>query len=619
MKKHLPVLLSFALATAVVSAQPKLELRLFASGFNRPLDVTHCGDSRLFVVEQHGIIRVLDSVGNRLDTFLNIIARVRSTANEQGLLGLAFAPDYTQSGHFYVNYTRQSDGATVVSRFSVSPSNPNRAEANSEQILLTQTQPYNNHNGGCIKFGPDGYLYIGLGDGGSGGDPQNYAQNPASLLGKTLRIDVRNSLPGQPYGIPPDNPFVGNAAFRPEIWSWGWRNHWRFSFDRLTGDFWAGDVGQNAREEINFERPGVGGRNYGWRCYEGTAPYNTNGCQPASAYVPPVFEYANPGLGRSVTGGFVYRGGQHPDLYGYYLFADYVSGRWWATRQVAPDSFVTSVLGVFTPSQISTFGEDRNGELYVAALSQGTIYRILERCSNFRVSLQTLEQPPCFDSPSGIAVARISGGRAPYSFAWSDNSVITDSLRPYLLPGIYAVEVRDSLGCIRRDTMVLTPVETPPAGLEITFANGVLSVSPGGWASYQWKRDSVPIPGATSPTYKPAQDGYYSCLVTSLNQCNYEPGRVVTGIVSTASPADVEAFTLAPNPASASARLYVQLKQPAAIAWELLDVTGHVLYQQRSAGQIFDERLPLDGLPAGLYLVRLTTPAGAAVRTLKVK
>jgi glucose/arabinose dehydrogenase len=619
MAKHLPVFLSFALAAAVASAQPKLELRLFASGFNRPLDIAHCGDSRLFVVEQRGIIWVLDSAGNRLDTFLNIIARVRSTANEQGLLGLAFAPDYAQSGHFYVNYTRQSDGATVVSRFSVSPTNPNRAEASSEQILLTQTQPYNNHNGGCIKFGPDGYLYIGLGDGGSGGDPQNYAQNPASLLGKTLRIDVRSSLPGQPYGIPPDNPFVGNAAFRPEIWSWGWRNHWRFSFDRLTGDFWAGDVGQNAREEINFERPGLGGRNYGWRCYEGTAPYNTNGCQPASAYTPPVFEYANPGLGRSVTGGFVYRGNRHPDLYGYYLFADYVSGRWWATRQVAPDSFVTSVLGVFTPSQISTFGEDRNGELYVAALSQGTVYRILERCSNFQVNLQTLTSPACFDSPSGVAVARISGGRAPYTFTWAGSNT-ADSVRTALLPGVYAVEVRDSLGCIRRDTMVLAPLETPPANLEIALDNGVLSVSPGGWVSYQWKRDSVPIPGATSPTYKPAQDGYYSCLVTSPNQCRYEAGRVVTGIVSTTIPADTEAFTLVPNPASTSARLYVRLKNPAAISWELLDATGRVLYQQRGAvGQVFDEHLPLDGLPAGLYFVRLTTPAGAAARTLKVQ
>ncbi|MCS7035207.1 MAG: PQQ-dependent sugar dehydrogenase [Saprospiraceae bacterium] len=618
MAKHLPVLLSFVLGALSVCAQPKIELRLWASGFNRPLDIAHCGDSRLFVVEQRGIIWVLDSAGNRLDTFLNIIARVRSTANEQGLLGLAFAPDYAQSRHFYVNYTRQTDGATVISRFSVSSANPNRADANSEQILLTQTQPYNNHNGGCIKFGPDGYLYIGLGDGGSGGDPQNYAQNPASLLGKTLRIDVRNAPSGQPYGIPPDNPFVGNTAFRPEIWSWGWRNHWRFSFDRLTGDFWAGDVGQNAREEINFERPGVGGRNYGWRCYEGTAPFNTSGCQPASAYAPPVFEYANPGLGRSVTGGFVYRGSQHPDLYGYYLFADYVSGRWWATRQVAPDSFVTAVLGVFTPTQISTFGEDRNGELYVAALSQGTVYRIVERCSGFRVSLQTLKQPACFDSSNGSVVARISGGRAPYSFAWAGSGA-TDSTRTGLPPGIYAVEARDSLGCLRRDTLVLTPAETPPTGLEVVFNDGVLSVSLGGWTAYQWKRNGVAIPGATSPTYTPVQDGYYSCLLTSPNQCRYEPGRQVTGIVSTADPADVETFALSPNPASASARLYVRLKQPAALAWELVDTAGRICYQQRGEGQIFDERLPLDGLALGLYYVRLTTPAGTAVRALKVR
>ncbi len=618
MAKPLPLLLFFSFSAAFGSAQPKLELQLFASGFTRPVDIAHCGDSRLFVVEQRGIIWALDSAGQRLDTFLNLMARVRSTANEQGLLGLAFAPDYAQSGHFYINYTRQPDGATVVSRFSVSTNNSNRANADSEQVLLTQSQPYNNHNGGCLKFGPDGYLYIGLGDGGSGGDPQNYAQNPASLLGKTLRIDVRNAPPGQPYGIPPDNPFAGNSAFRPEIWSWGWRNHWRFSFDRLTGDFWAGDVGQNAREEVNFEPAGAGGRNYGWRCYEGTAPYNTSGCQPASAYTPPIFEYANPLLGRSVTGGFVYRGAKHPDLYGYYLFADYVSGRWWATRQVAPDSFHTALLGVFTPSQISTFGEDRSGELYVAALSQGTLYRIRERCSDFQVRLEILEQPLCFNTPGGILAARLSGGKPPYTFAWADGGG-ADSMRVALLPGVYTVAVSDSLGCLRRDTAWLTPVEIPPANLEIVLDNGVLSVSSGVWAAYQWKLDSVPIPGATAPTFTPMQDGYYSCLLTSPNQCLYEPGRLVTGIVSTETPADVEAFVLWPNPAAASARLWVQLKRPTAVSWSLLDATGRVLYQQSRTEQVFSEHLPLEYLGAGLYFVRLLTPAGAVVRALKVQ
>ncbi len=610
-----PFLAFLACLGAVVAlGQPKIELQPFASGFSRPVDIAHCGDSRLFVVEQRGLIWALDSAGNRLDTFLNIIARVRSTANEQGLLGLAFAPDYAQSGHFFVNYTRQPDGATVVSRFSVIPNRPNRADADSENIVLTQAQPYNNHNGGCVKFGPDGYLYIGLGDGGSGGDPQNFAQNPASWLGKTLRIDVRQL----PYSIPENNPFVQDPAFKPEIWSLGWRNHWRFSFDRLTGDFWAGDVGQNAREEIDFEPAGLGGRNYGWRCYEGTLPYLTTGCRPPSAYTPPVFEYLNPTEGRSVTGGFVYRGSRHPDLYGYYLFADYVSGRWWATRQVGPDSFVTATLGVFTPAQISTLGEDRNGELYAAALSQGTVYRIAERCSGFNVSLAVVEQPTCRDSADGRIRARPAGGQPPYTFVWSDGAP-PDSVRANLLPGIYAVAVRDALGCIRRDTLQLEPLEMPPADLAVRLENGLLSLSSGTWSTYQWKLDSLPIPGATSPTYKPVKDGYYSCRVTSPNGCVYEVGRVVSGISATSRPADVEAFYAYPNPAAGRLYLYVRLKEPAVVRWSLVDVGGTLRAQQWRTGSLVEEEISLDALPAGLYFLRIETSKGASVRAIVVR
>ncbi|MCS6929612.1 MAG: PQQ-dependent sugar dehydrogenase [Saprospiraceae bacterium] len=617
--KYFLASLFVSIKAVVLTAQPKIALQPFATGFNRPVDIAHCGDSRLFIVEQRGMIWALDSMGNRLDTFLNIMTRVRSTANEQGLLGLAFAPDYAQSRHFYVNYTRQPDGATVISRFSVLPDRPNRADAASEQILLVQPQPYNNHNGGCIKFGPDGHLYIGLGDGGSGGDPQNFAQNPSSLLGKTLRIDVRNAPPGQPYGIPPDNPFLNNPAFRPEIWSLGWRNHWRFSFDRLTGDFWAGDVGQNAREEIDFEPAGTGGRNYGWRCYEGTLPYNTSGCAPASAYTAPIFEYANPTLGRSVTGGFVYRGSRHPAMYGYYLFADYVSGRWWATRQVAPDSFITTTLGVFTPTQISTFGEDQAGELYVAALSQGTVYRILERCSNFQVTLQVVQQPKCFDTTDGVVAARVSGGTAPYSFLWSDSNT-SDSIRTRLLPGVYAVEIRDAIGCIRRDTLTLTPVENPPPGLAVVLdSSGVLRISEGTWIAYQWKRNNIPIPGATEPTYKPSQGGYYSCLVTSPNQCQYEPGKLVTGIFSTLSPEDIETFGLYPNPAPGYTRLHLKLKQPSVVNWTITDAAGRTLRHGQLAGQTIEELLPLGNIAAGLYYFQLSTSTGTIVRTLIVE
>jgi len=369
--------LLFILPGALLPAQPKIELVPHATGFTRPVDIVHCGDSRLFVVEQRGYIWILDSTGTRLSApFLNIDPRVRSNANEQGLLGLAFPPDYAQSGVFYVYYTRETDGDTRVSRFSLLPGNPNEADPNSEEILLEQNQPYNNHNGGSLKFGPDGYLYIGLGDGGSGGDPQNHGQTKNSLLGKILRIDVNGTSPGLEYAIPPNNPFVGDPAFRPEIWSWGWRNPWRFSFDRLTGDMWVGDVGQNAREEVDFEPAGTGGRNYGWRCYEGLSPYNTTGCQPASNYMAPVFEYANPGLGRSITGGFVYRGSLYADLYGYYFFSDYVSGRWWATKRNQDGTFSTALVGQFAANQYSSYGEDRDGELYVAALAQGAIYKI---------------------------------------------------------------------------------------------------------------------------------------------------------------------------------------------------------------------------------------------------
>ena len=264
MQKQLPIpLLALLLALPLsLSSQPKIDFDLFASNLTRPLDIAHCGDNRLFIVGQPGYIWILDSLGNRLpNAFLEITARVRNNASEQGLLGLAFPPDYSETGHFYVNYTRETDGATRVSRFSVKPNNPNEADPNSEEILLTINQPYNNHNGGCLKFGPDGYLYIGMGDGGAGGDPQNYGQTKNTLLGKILRIDVSKIGPSLPYAIPPDNPFVNDPAYRPEIWSLGWRNPWRFSFDRLTGDMWVGDVGQSTREEISFQPAGKGGLN----------------------------------------------------------------------------------------------------------------------------------------------------------------------------------------------------------------------------------------------------------------------------------------------------------------------------------------------------------------------
>ncbi len=403
MQKQL-LLFSLLLAPFLLFSQPKIQLVQFASGFSQPVDIAHCGDSRLFVVEKKGIIWILDSLGNRLpDPFLNIDPLVKSTNSEQGLLGLAFPPDFDSSGFFYVYYTRETDGDNRLSRFSRLPGNPNAADPNSELIYFTQDDPYVNHNGGCLKFGPDGYLYISLGDGGSGGDPQNNGQKKTTFLGKMLRLDVDSASNGLNYSIPPDNPFVNDPSFYPEIWSYGWRNAWRYSFDRLTGDLWIGEVGQDTWEEIDFEPANTPGRNYGWRCYEGTHTYNTSGCQGASAYTPPIYEYNHSAAnGCSVTGGFIYRGSQYPDLYGRYVFADYCSGRFWQIRPNANGTFTTQILANLTAYEYSAFGEDKNGELYVAGYSSGKIYKIKELCSPFQISGQVEQQNFCTGTFAGI-------------------------------------------------------------------------------------------------------------------------------------------------------------------------------------------------------------------------
>ncbi len=349
-----------------------LELESFASGFNRPVNIKHAGDDRLFVVEQDGIIKIVNSDGTVETTnFLDIDNIVGSTGNEQGLLGLAFHPNFETNGYFFVNYTNNS-GDTVISRFSRIGVDPTIADPNSELIILTYSQPYTNHNGGELQFGPDGYLYISSGDGGSGGDPQNNSQNLNSLLGKLLRIDVNNSSASNPYAIPADNPFVGNASVRDEIWAYGLRNPWKFSFDSANDDLWIADVGQNAREEINQAPSTAAGLNYGWRCYEGNSSYNLSGCPSSSTMTFPVSEYSHSGGRCSITGGYVYRGSTYPNLVGSYLFGDVCSqeigylkfenGSWNSTFESFSGNWVA-------------FGEDINGELYVSNLS-GSIFKI---------------------------------------------------------------------------------------------------------------------------------------------------------------------------------------------------------------------------------------------------
>lgn len=339
----------------------------------QPVAMAHAGDERLFIADQVGRILIYNRTELLAVPFLDIESKVLS-GGERGLLGVAFHPDYINNGFFYVNYTDRPGGHTVVERYRVSSNDPDRADPNSGFKLITINQPFPNHNGGQIMFGPDGYLYIGMGDGGSGGDPQNNGQRLNSLLGKILRIDVDN---GTPYGIPPDNPFRAMLSGNPEIWSYGLRNPWRFTFDRSTGDMFIADVGQNAWEEISFQpASSVGGENYGWRFMEGNHCYNPSTNCNTTNLVRPILEYSHAGGNCSVTGGYRYRGARYPALRGVYIYGDLCSGRIWGATQGSSGAWETQILLV-TSIAISTFGEDVNGELYVAD-HVGAIYHLHE-------------------------------------------------------------------------------------------------------------------------------------------------------------------------------------------------------------------------------------------------
>lgn len=364
------------LFTPLLFAQT-FQTQAFATGLTQPVDVAHAGDSRLFVVQQNGRIKVVNNNGSVNATdFLNI-STLTTSSGERGLLGLAFHPDYATNGYFFVNYTRTSDGATVIARYKVSNNNPDVADASSATIIMTITQDFSNHNGGCLRFGPDGLLYIGMGDGGSGGDPNNRAQNINSLLGKMLRIDIDN---GTPYTSPATNPYAGATPGADEIFFTGMRNPWKFSFDKLNGNMWIADVGQNAHEEINrVTAPLTPGLNMGWRCYEGNTLYNASGCGAASNYYFPIVTYPLSGGNCSVVGGYVYRGTNHPSFSGKYIFADYCTGR---------IGYIDAITGgpiTWTASQIvsqfATFGEDVNGELYVASRNGGTLLKLVDPLS----------------------------------------------------------------------------------------------------------------------------------------------------------------------------------------------------------------------------------------------
>jgi len=444
------------------SYSQSINLESFATGLSSPVSLKHAGDNRLFAVERAGIIKIINDDG-AVETipFLDINARVINNGGEQGLLALAFHPDYTSNGYFYVNYIDNS-GDTVISRFT--RNTVSTADPNSEQVLLNISQPFSNHNGGDLAFGPNGYLHISTGDGGSAGDPGDRAQNLTLLLGKMLRIDVDNTSNGNNYANPIDNPYFnspnGPNDPRPEIWAYGLRNPWRFSFDRQTNDIWIADVGQGSIEEINKVRFTDININYGWRCYEGNSPYNTSGCPPMNTLTFPVAQYAHSdGIFKcSITGGYRYRGTQQTNLQGLYFFADFCSNEIGYIEE-SGSIYNLTFLDQYNGNGWSSFGEDVNGELYIVGLNSGTVFKIIDadlsinenQLSNIKMFPNPTNDLLTFDfSNSTLEIQTITifsiNGKSIKTISPTINSQFQHISTKNISKGFYLVEITSAIG-----------------------------------------------------------------------------------------------------------------------------------------------------------------------------
>lgn len=615
------------LALFVVVGETKAQISLvnFSTGYTAPVDIKNCGDDRLFIVERSGYIWICDTDGVKSQNpFLDIDARVNSGGGEQGLLGLAFPPDFLSSGYFYVNYIGLN-GDTYISRFHVDSVSPDSADPNSEEILLVIHQPYTNHNGGHIDFGPDGYLYIGMGDGGSGGDPGNRSQNPDSLLGKMLRIEVDPSYPG--YQIPTTNIFANDSTLgRREIWSIGWRNPWRFSFDGQTGDMWAGDVGQNLVEEIDFEPANSpSGLNYGWKCWEGSSQHSTiAGCLPFNEYAPPAHEYTHsPGGYCSVTGGYIYRGTKYQELYGKYFYADYCNSE--LQYLVANDSggFTNTNLGALNASSVTTFGEDRHGELYLSS-SGNKIMRIISAdctpVSTINLGIDTMS-----DCGSGSVQLNVPAN-ATFSYTWTYNSTTVDSTASFIAtqPGWYYVTV-DNQGCTGTDSIMVNigaPAPVSFSGLDSIYCvyNNPVILTPnpsGGIFSG---------PGITGQGFFPADAGLgthnivysysdaFGCISTDTQAV------IVDACLGLPENDNVENISIIPNPSSGNFSIQSFSKNQKSIRLMITDITGRVVLNEEYVFNAGENSIPIElNAPKGIYHVRISDGAGGSVVRLTIQ
>ena len=625
MKKILQLLVVVACTATSVLAQPTLTFTSFSSGYSRVIDIRHCKDSRLFMVQQAGKIFVCDSLGVQNPTpFLDltgICSNPTSVGDERGLLGMAFHPDYKNNGYFYVNYTATVGGSlsTYIVRYQVSATDSNLANANSATNILTIAQPYSNHNGGCLRFGSDGYLYIGMGDGGSANDPQNRAQNLTSLLGKMLRIDVDSPQAPLAYGIPADNPYVSSTTNRKEIWSYGLRNPWKFSFDRIYSDMWIGDVGQNAWEEIDFEALGtVGGRNYGWRCYEGnvtTSGVSQTGCPVFSTTTAPVAVYSH-STGCSVTGGFVYRGAKHASFYGYYIYTDYCDSRMRLTRNNYDGTFSTFDLGTVagTGSYVA-FGEDYRGEIYMANSFNGTVRKIGSTGCAPTAAIVSLENT--INLCSGDAYPTLSAIYHPENnYQWLKDGVAiagaTSADFATTEDGAYTVQVTNPSACSSVSTAVNIISNVLPAvsfsGLDTTIceldaALNLVGVPAGGVFSGAGINGNVFDPAVASA-------GLYdiSYTYTDAGGCDTTVVQTIEVTICTGIGAktNVSTLNLYPNPNEGNFTLEFNANVNSAVAITITDVTGKIVHTE-SVSTVRGNNLVnlnVSNLQKGFYLLR---------------
>lgn len=592
------------------------------AGLVKPVEITHANDDRLFIVEKDGRIRIVENDTLKVTPFLDINQRVLSTASEQGLLGLAFDPEYVANGYFFVNYT-DNNGHTVISRFSVDPASPDQALPNSEVIFLTVIQPYNNHNAGDIDFGPDGYLYIPLGDGGSANDPQNRSQNKKEMLGKVLRIDVRH---GDQYLIPPDNPFIGDTSWLPEIWSAGLRNPWRADFDEQTGNYWLADVGQGTWEEIDMEPAGsAGGVNYGWRCYEGMHPFNTNGCLPASSYTDPIYEYQHLNGNCSVTGGLIYRGGRFGNLAGHYLFSDYCVPSIRTLKQIDDTTFNYLEHSTWTGAGISVFGSDAEGDVYLGNLYNGHIRKIVDTTSCAPVAWLADLDTIRICAPSGIL--RTPAGDS-LTFSWYRNgNMLSNSTNVQAVTqnGLYVVLVSNTAtGCSASDTVFVQLTPNAPSlnfSLDSVYCafDGVQTLSPspsGGTFSGYGISGNQFDPSVVAPGKYLIQYAY-----TSSNGCSYKEVKLTevrTCVGISESPA-VSQLTIMPNPANGEFMVSFETLSPQTqlVVYDLSGRRVNVSFITQSG--LHKLALDLTTLQNGMYIMQLINELGVTVAPLMIQ